>query len=92
MSELPNSDNAGAGGGSSAGNSQPRSTGGSGSKSPDFENAVSVTADPATNISTYRPGLMDLFAGVSARLSNSGQFRLEATQSRRVALPLVKLV
>jgi general secretion pathway protein D len=40
----------GRGGGSSSGSgSISASTGGSGSKSPDFENAVSVTADPATN-------------------------------------------
>jgi hypothetical protein len=45
-------------------------------------------------ISTYRPGLMDLFAGYLGPrgFPNSGQFRLEATQSRRVDLPLVKLV
>ena len=40
----------GRGGGSSTGSgSISASTGGSGSKSPDFENAVTVTADPATN-------------------------------------------
>jgi hypothetical protein len=78
------------------------------SKSGDFEPlppllVVIVPADepppaaPALSelgISTYRPGRMDLFAGYLGPPSfpNSGQFRLEATQSRRVALLLVKLV
>ena len=39
----------GRGGGSSGSGTVSASTGGSGSKSPDFENAVTVTADPATN-------------------------------------------
>jgi general secretion pathway protein D len=46
---MPNLDNAGAAGGGSSAGTVSASTGGSGSKSPDFENAVSVTADPATN-------------------------------------------